>query len=1098
MLKRRSLLILGLALILALFIGVILVKASPSVTKVYESLITSSAYAVPVPYGALNGASYQTEGITTYNGWQYAVYYKSTADAPTGHRHVAIARRQLPAGAWQELEFTDYDQTADDGHNIISMGISPIDGTIHLAFDMHGNVLHYRKSVSSLATNPGDYSWTASNFGSVQDNLDGTQIAQVTYPRFVITPTNKLLFDYRSGSSGSGQENLYEYDGSTGTWTSLGKYIDNPNGGNAYINGLTFDKNGRLHVTFTWRDTGDTMTNHDIFYIYSDDYGRTWKNNAGTAVGTTGTTFVTDQTSGVKIWTIGTNRGLSNQESQNADNQGRIHLLLSHMQSSEPDAPDWNTARKKSYFFQYWRGSDGVWHETMVPNEISKGRGKIAFDSSDNAYAIVPAMKIYSASAANNWTDWGPAEMQDNGRFTGEPIFDNSRIKYDGILSVFYQEKNSANIYVLDYNTHIKTYNPTNDAYVRGGTYASTNYGSEVTLMVKNDSSSDYLRKSYFTFDFSTYSGISVNSAKLRYCVAYTGSDATRTVKVYGVTDESWQEGSITWNNAPAGSTYITETNISYTTSGVWYEPDVTSYVNSHLADKKVSFLLIIEGTPSGESTVGINSKDASNYKPELVITNNTPAPGPTPTPVPETLLYVTTADAYVRDGSSANTNFGTNVDLMVRTDVTGSNQKSYITFDFGTFSGVGTNSAKLNVCVAYKGADASRTIKLYGVTDESWQENSITWNNVPTGTQFITEKIISSTGWYEFDVSEYANAHMEDKKVSFLLVNEGTASSGSYIGIKSNNPASTPPPDYRPYMKIFNGIATPMPVTMTDDLNDWTKVQTYSSGLVFDTANATVLEDGSRAKRNNTNASPVEYVVYNYNKISKFVAATLFAPEEGKVDFKFYTSPDGVSWAQHTNWFSDYDLPNSTWTRRTYTVNGIEPGTNYVKMEWRTGGSYSYNPQLGKVEVNYVPKTVDDLDDWTKVYSHSSGLVFDTANATILEDGSRAKRNNTNASPAENVVYNYSAIYQASAVALFAPEEAIVDFGFYSSPNGTDWTHIYTTSSDYDLPNSTWTRRTYTMNAIPTGTNYIKIEWRTGGSYSYNPQLGKVEIIHQ
>jgi hypothetical protein len=139
----------------------------------------------------------------------------------------------------------------------------------------------------------------------------------------------------------------------------------------------------------------------------------------------------------------------------------------------------------------------------------------------------------------------------------------------------------------------------------------------------------------------------------------------------------------------------------------------------------------------------------------------------------------------------------------------------------------------------------------------------------------------------------------------------------------------------------------------------------------------------------------------------------------------------------------------------------------------------------------------VDDLNNWSKTYSHSSGLIFDTANATQLGDSSRASRNNTNASPAENIVYQYSDIRDFSVTGLFATHaEAINNFKFYTSPNGTTWTQQTGWSkTDTPINGGDWTRRLYTMAAAPAGTGYLKVEFPTGGALSYNPQLSKVSL---
>ena len=44
-------------------------------------------------------------------------------------------------GAWSVVRFSDYYFASDDSHNVISIGVCPKDGTIHMAFDHHGSSL---------------------------------------------------------------------------------------------------------------------------------------------------------------------------------------------------------------------------------------------------------------------------------------------------------------------------------------------------------------------------------------------------------------------------------------------------------------------------------------------------------------------------------------------------------------------------------------------------------------------------------------------------------------------------------------------------------------------------------------------------------------------------------------------------------------------------------------------------------------------------------------------------------------------------------------------------------------------------------------------
>lgn len=159
-----------------------------------------------------------------------------------------------------------------------------------------------------------------------------------------------------------------------------------------------------------------------------------------------------------------------------------------------------------------------------------------------------------------------------------------------------------------------------NDAYVRDGAYANTNYGTTTDLVIKKNlyDNNGYNRKSYVTFDFSSYTKASIPSALLKLYITDVNEDLSRTVKIYGVSDETSTETGITWNNAPAGNSYITSLNVANTDKGKWITVDVTNYVKNHLSDKKVTFLLVNEGTGSDKNNMSFASREYSGYAPKL------------------------------------------------------------------------------------------------------------------------------------------------------------------------------------------------------------------------------------------------------------------------------------------------------------------------------------------------------------------------------------------------------------------------------------------------------------------------------------------------
>ena len=123
----------------ALGLNVINARNELNVIRIGETNPSTSAYV----FGTgeqLSGQQFQTEGIKTYKGYQYTVYYNLT-------RNVCIARRKMPAGKWEEVKLP-YQNAVDDAHNTISMGICENDGSIHLSYDHHNDALHYCYSIA--------------------------------------------------------------------------------------------------------------------------------------------------------------------------------------------------------------------------------------------------------------------------------------------------------------------------------------------------------------------------------------------------------------------------------------------------------------------------------------------------------------------------------------------------------------------------------------------------------------------------------------------------------------------------------------------------------------------------------------------------------------------------------------------------------------------------------------------------------------------------------------------------------------------------------------------------------------------------------------
>lgn len=399
-------------------------------TKMPLSIVTPSA---ATSVEGANFASFQQNAITTYKGYQYVTYWNNRG-------RVCISRRQLPHGEWQEIEFSDHTislSRTTDNHYTISMGIAPGDGTIHLSYDHHNDPLRYKRSVKDLANDPENIPWSAASFNSKQNHLvAGTPVENVTYPRFIAKPNGDLLFECRIGWSGDGDSFLWEYDTNNGSWTYIGEYLNGTSvNENAYINGLHYDPSGKLHVSWVWRQTPDARTNHDIYYAFSDDDGRTWYNADGEQVGTAHLAPMTIHSPGLKVWTVGTNRGLINQEAQTVDSKGGIHILQTYIGDEQPNSNDfWGGRISHGQLRHIYRDENGVWQNQVIAPS-GRNRNEIAVDAADNLYVVAGNYRIYFAAAADKWQTWTELDLSDHNLGMNEPLIDREALLHHSILS---------------------------------------------------------------------------------------------------------------------------------------------------------------------------------------------------------------------------------------------------------------------------------------------------------------------------------------------------------------------------------------------------------------------------------------------------------------------------------------------------------------------------------------------------------------------------------------------------------------------------------------------------------------------------------------
>jgi chitodextrinase len=164
------------------------------------------------------------------------------------------------------------------------------------------------------------------------------------------------------------------------------------------------------------------------------------------------------------------------------------------------------------------------------------------------------------------------------------------------------------------------TFTPSADTYVQSD-LPTTNFGSATQVVVDNSP----VRNVLIRFTVSGVGTRQVVSAKLRlYCEDASGVGGV----FYKVVDNSWNEGTVTWNNAPAADTSSFAT-LGAVAAGNWYEVDVSSLV---IGDGSFSLKIV---STSADGAYYASKEGTAGFAPQLVLITNAPTVTPTPTTTP-------------------------------------------------------------------------------------------------------------------------------------------------------------------------------------------------------------------------------------------------------------------------------------------------------------------------------------------------------------------------------------------------------------------------------------------------------------------------------
>lgn len=177
------------------------------------------------------------------------------------NRQLTVACRPKTGGGWTYQKLDTWNDW--DSHNYIAIAEDAA-GRLHVAANMHS---------SPMTMFTSDPSGDVRTLKRVAELVDVKLERSATYPVFLHDRAGRLIFKYRNGSSGNGDEIYDVLDAGAGKWARLTStpLVDGEGQRNAYFMGPVIGPDNWFHIAWVWRETPMAETNHDLSYAKSPD-----------------------------------------------------------------------------------------------------------------------------------------------------------------------------------------------------------------------------------------------------------------------------------------------------------------------------------------------------------------------------------------------------------------------------------------------------------------------------------------------------------------------------------------------------------------------------------------------------------------------------------------------------------------------------------------------------------------------------------------------------------------------------------------------------------------------------------------------------------
>ncbi|GAA1390460.1 hypothetical protein GCM10009661_81810 [Catellatospora chokoriensis] len=150
-------------------------------------------------------------------------------------------------------------------------------------------------------------------------------------------------------------------------------------------------------------------------------------------------------------------------------------------------------------------------------------------------------------------------------------------------------------------------------------------------------------------------------------------------------------------------------------------------------------------------------------------------------------LTLAPVADAYVRDGSYATTNFGNDQYMIIKNASAGWARRAYLKFDLTALTGAPRRAVLWVSGHTADSAGTHTTISAY-TTGSGWTENDITWNTSPAlGTVEATAPLCDVTDWIPLDVTSLITSAYISGATAAVAIYQSSAGLATVINSRRN-----------------------------------------------------------------------------------------------------------------------------------------------------------------------------------------------------------------------------------------------------------------------------------------------------------------------